>query len=69
MHRPHARADQGIGKAVERSITPLEWLASGLGLLLTAGVFASIGREAFTQVRGSPVVTVEVKATRHLGIK
>ena len=60
MDRPHARADERSGKGVERSIPPLEWLASGLGLLLTAGVFASIGWEAVTQVRGSPVVTVEV---------
>src|SRR5215203_1587593 len=61
MERQHARPDERSGERVERSIPPLEWIASGLGLLLTVGVFASIGWEALTQVRGSPVVTVEVK--------
>lgn len=42
-------------------IPPLEWLASGIGLLLTVGVFASIGWEALTTSRDSPVVTVEMK--------
>ena len=61
MERQHARPDERSGEHVERPIHPLEWIASGLGLLLTVGVFASIGWEALTQVRGSPVVTVEVK--------
>jgi uncharacterized protein (TIGR02588 family) len=61
MDRQPARADERSGEGAERSIPPLEWLASGLGLLLTAGVFASIGWEAVTQVRGAPIVTVEVK--------
>ena len=61
MERQHARPDERSGKGVERAIPPLEWIASGVGLLLTVGVFASIGWEALTQVRGSPVVTVEVK--------
>jgi uncharacterized protein (TIGR02588 family) len=60
MNREHARADERRDDTA-RSIPPLEWLASGVGLLLTVGVFASIGWEALTNGRGSPVVTVEVK--------
>jgi uncharacterized protein (TIGR02588 family) len=61
MERQHARPDELSGEREEKAIPPLEWIASGLGLLLTVGVFASIGWEALTQVRGSPAVTVEVK--------
>jgi uncharacterized protein (TIGR02588 family) len=61
MDREHARADEHRSEGSATQIPPLEWLAAGVGLLLTVAVFASIGWEALTQGRDSPVVTVEVK--------
>jgi uncharacterized protein (TIGR02588 family) len=41
--------------------TPLlEWLAAGVGLVLTLGVLGSIGWQAFDDARGPPVIVVEV---------
>jgi len=39
----------------------LEWLAAGVGLLLTLGVFGSIGWQALENVSAPPVISVQIE--------
>ncbi|GEO14077.1 hypothetical protein [Microvirga aerophila] len=38
----------------------LEWVASGIGLLLTLGIFGSIGWQAFDDAGAPPAIAVDV---------
>jgi len=53
---------EGVGASHSGTLTripSLEWLASGVGLLLTVGVFGLIGWQALNDASSSPVITVE----------
>ncbi len=45
----------------EHQVPWLEWVASGIGLLLVLGIFGVIGWQAFNGATTPPVVTVEVE--------
>jgi len=47
------------GSKTSSRIPSLEWIASGVGLLLTVGVFGLIGWQALNDASSSPVIIVE----------
>ena len=55
--------------AKDRTRPPLlEWIASGVGLLLTLGVVAVIARDAFNNSAGmAPDIEVVVREQQHVG--
>ena len=59
MNREHKQGGKETGK-VAPQVPWLEWVASGIGLLLVLGVFGVIGWQAFNGATMPPVITVEV---------
>jgi uncharacterized protein (TIGR02588 family) len=62
MGRSHPNGGNGREADGAGAKTPwLEWIASGVGLLLTIGVFGVIGWQAFDNPSEPPAIVVEVE--------
>jgi uncharacterized protein (TIGR02588 family) len=60
MNREHKQGGNETGK-VAPQVPWLEWVASGIGLVLVLGVFGVIGWQLFNGATVPPVITVEVE--------
>jgi len=60
MNRESKAKDIPRAKA-EQQVPWLEWVASGIGLLLVLGIFGVIGWQAFNGASTPPAITVEVE--------
>jgi uncharacterized protein (TIGR02588 family) len=60
MEQKHRTSEIHRGTA-EPQVPWLEWLASGIGLLLVLGVFGVIGWQAFSDAAAPPAITVDVE--------
>jgi uncharacterized protein (TIGR02588 family) len=60
MNREHRINDIRPAQSVQR-VPWLEWVASGVGLLLVLGLFGVIGWQAFNGAATPPAITVEVE--------
>lgn len=60
LNRQHKAGEIQTEKA-EQQVPWLEWVASGIGLLLVLGIFGVIGWQAFNGATTPPAITVEVK--------
>lgn len=60
MNREHKAGEIQTAKA-EQQVPWLEWVASGVGLLLVLGIFGVIGWQAFNGATTPPVITVKVE--------
>ena len=60
MNREHEAGEIQTAEA-EQQVPWLEWVASGVGLLLVLGIFGVIGWQAFNGATVPPVITVEVE--------
>jgi uncharacterized protein (TIGR02588 family) len=60
MDREHEKGRDQTGK-VAPQVPWLEWLASGIGLLLVLGIFGVIGWQLFNGATTPPVIIVEVE--------
>jgi uncharacterized protein (TIGR02588 family) len=62
MARKEQQAIRNEHRLQDAKATPgLEWLASGVGLLLTLGIFASIGWQVLDSATDPPIVRVEIE--------
>ena len=60
MDREHKTGGNQAGK-VAPQVPWLEWVASGIGLLLVLSVFGVIGWQAFNGAKVPPVITIDVE--------
>jgi len=60
MNREHRSNEIGRARA-EQQVPWLEWVASGIGLLLVLGIFSVIGWQVFSGATTPPAITVEVE--------
>lgn len=60
MKQEHGTSDTD-SKAPRPQVPWLEWVASGIGLMMVIGIFSAIGWQAFDSAGTPPAITVEVE--------